>query len=169
MVGNRGRTVKIVYVHASKFGNGAQVAEEFKRIMSTRGAEVEVGHIRETRPKAMESAGLYIFSSPGRIGKPIGSMRRFLKKIDLPAGTKYALLTTEAAPKPDKRTGQLPTEDERRAMGQRVRPVMHDILQGKGLHEVAEEAVFVTGLKGPLEAGWKEKVANFAARLPVGE
>jgi hypothetical protein len=46
---------------------------------------------------------VYVFSSPGRIGKPIGGMRRFLKKVKLPAGTRYAILTTEAAPKPDKK------------------------------------------------------------------
>jgi hypothetical protein len=33
-----------------------------------------------------------------RTGKPIGGMRRFLKKVGLPAGTKYAILTTEMAP-----------------------------------------------------------------------
>ncbi len=160
--------MKIVYLHASKFGNGQLVADEFKRIMTARGVEVQVAHVRECRPQALEPADLYIFSSPGRIGRPIGTMRRFLKKVDLPAGTRYALLTTESAPKPDKRTGKLPSEDERRAKGQRVRPVMHDILQGKGLHELAEEAVFVTAAKGPLESGWKEKVAKFAAHLPAG-
>jgi hypothetical protein len=38
---------------------------------------------------------------------------------------------------------------------------------GKGLVEVAAEKVFVTGLKGPLEEGWQDKVARFAARIPV--
>ena len=39
-------------------------------------------------------------------------MRRFLKRVSVPAGTRYALLTTEVMPKPDKKTGRLPTEDE---------------------------------------------------------
>jgi hypothetical protein len=160
--------MRIVYLHASKFGNGLLVADEFKRIMAAKGVEVRVAHIRESRPKELEPADLYIFSSPGRMGRPIGAMRRFLKKVDLPAGTKYALLTTESAPKPDKRTCLLPSEDERRASGQRVRPVMHDILQAKGLHEVAEEVVFVTAVKGPLETGWEEKVAKFSVHLPTG-
>ena len=46
------------------------------------------------------------------MGKPIGGMRRFLKAVKLPAGTRYAILTTEAAPRPDKKTGRMPTEDE---------------------------------------------------------
>ena len=65
------------------------------------------------------------------MGKPIGGMRRFLKKLNLPAGTKYAVLTTEAAPQPDKKTGKVPTEEEL-AKWQRVRPIINEILQGEG-------------------------------------
>jgi hypothetical protein len=158
--------VKIEYLHASKFGNGAMVAEEFSRQMAARGVTVGIHHIRDAQPGHLPPADLYLFSSPGRIGKPIGSMRRFLKKVGLPAGTKYAVLTTEAAPKPDKRTGQVPT-DEDLARYQRVRPIMNEILQGKGLVEVAEDKVLVTRIKGPLEDGWQQKVAAFAARIPV--
>ena len=46
------------------------------------------------------------------MGRPIGGMRRFLKKVRLPAGTKYAILTTEMTPKPGKKTGRVPTEEE---------------------------------------------------------
>jgi hypothetical protein len=159
--------MKIEYLHASKYGDGAMVAEEFSRRMSARGVTVDVHHIREARPSELPPADLYLFSSPGRFGKPIGGMRRFLKKVELPAGTKYAILTTEAAPKPDRKTGRVPTDEELVATGQRVRPIMNEILQGKGLVEVAEDKVFVTGLKGPLEDGWQRKVEVFAARIPV--
>jgi hypothetical protein len=113
---------------------------------------------------------LYVFSSPGRFGKPIRDMRRFLKKLSLPAGTRYALLTTEAQPKPEKKTGRMPT-DEELASYQRVRPIMDELLQGKGLRKVAEEKVYVTGLKGPLEEGWEKKVQAFATRVgaAIGE
>lgn len=158
--------MKIEYFHASKFGNGAMVAEEFKARMADRGAAVEVHHVRDARPKEMPPADLYLFSSPGRMGRPIGRMRRFLKKAVLPPGTKYAILTTEGAPRPDKKTGRLPTEEEQ-AKWQRVIPIMNEILQGKGLVKVAEGKVLVTGLKGPLEEGWREKVEAYAARLPV--
>jgi multimeric flavodoxin WrbA len=157
--------MRIEYFHASKFGNGATVAEEFKTLMAARGVDVEVHHIRDASPRHVPAADLYVFSSPGRMGKPIGSMRRFLKKLTLPAGTRYALLVTEAAPRPDK-NGQLPTEEER-ARWQRVVPIMNETLQNKGLVEVAEEKVQVTAMKGPLEDGWRQKVAAFANRLPV--
>jgi menaquinone-dependent protoporphyrinogen IX oxidase len=157
--------MKIEYLHASKYGNGAMVAEEFSKQMAARGVTVEVHHIREARPEELPSAELYLFSSPGRFGKPIRGMRRFLKKVELPAGTRYAILTTEAAPHPD-RAGHVPAEEEM-AMWQHVRPVMNEILQGKGLVEVAEDKVLVKEIKGPLEEGWQHKVAAFAARIPI--
>ena len=156
--------MKIEYFHASKFGNGVKVADEFKRLMAARGVAVNVHHIREARPKELTPADLYVFSSPGRIGKPIGSMRRFLKKVRLEPGTKYAILTTEGAPQPNKKTGKMPTEEEI-AKYERVRPVMNELLQAKGLKKVAEGNVLVTGMKGPLEEGWQKKVETFAAQI----
>ena len=101
--------MNIEYLHASKYGNGAMVAAEFERQMAARGVSVEVHHIREAKPSDLHPADLYVFSSPGRLGKPIGGMRRFLTKVTLPAGTPSAILTTEAAPEPDrKRAGCRP-------------------------------------------------------------
>jgi menaquinone-dependent protoporphyrinogen IX oxidase len=158
--------MKIEYLHASKYGNGAMVAAEFEEQMAAQGVVVDVHHIREVRPRGLAPADLYVFSSPGRFGKPIGRMRRFLKKVTLPAGTRYAILTTEAAPKPDKKSGRVPT-DEELARWQRVRPMMNEILQGKGLVNVAEDKVHVTGLKGPPEEGWQKTVEAFAIRIPA--
>jgi menaquinone-dependent protoporphyrinogen IX oxidase len=158
--------MKIEYLHASKYGNGAMVAQEFSTQMAARGVTVDVHHIREARRGELPAADLYLFSSPGRFGKPIRGMRRFLKKAELPAGTRYALLTTEAAAHPDQ-AGHVPTEEEM-AKWQRVRPVMNEILRAKGLVEVAEGTVRVTGVKGPLEEGWRHKVEAFAASIPVG-
>jgi menaquinone-dependent protoporphyrinogen IX oxidase len=154
----------IEYVHASKFGNGGKVAARFKEQMAAKGVQVDIHHIRETRPAELPSADLYVFSSPGRFGKPIRGMRRFLKKVSLPAGSRYAVLTTEAMPKPDKKTGRVPIEEEL-ARYQHVRPIMNELLQGKGLVKLGEDAVHVTGLKGPLEDGWEMKVDAFAAAL----
>ena len=159
--------MKIEYVHASKFGNGAAVAAEFQERMAARGVTVDVHHIRGVKPAELSPADLYVFSSPGRMGKPIGGMRRFLRKVRLPAGTRFAVLTTEMAPSPDKKTGRMPTEEEL-ARWQRVRPIMNEILQGKGLVHVLDDKVHVTGLRGPLEEGWRDKVEAFAARITSG-
>lgn len=160
--------MKIEYTHASKYGNGATVAEEFKHRMVTRGATVDVHHIADVNPKDLSPADMYVFSSPGRMGKPIRAMRRFLKDLRLPSGTRYALLTTEMAPQPDKKTGRMPTEEEI-CKHQRVRPIMHELLQGKGLVPVGEDKVYVTDIKGPLEEGWQQKVEAFADRLTVAD
>ena len=159
-------SMTIEYLHASKFGNGAMVAARFKEKMAANGVDVDVHHIRDVRPAELQSADLYVFSSPGRLGKPIRGMRRFLKKASVPAGARYAILTTEAMPRPDKKTGRVPTEEEL-ARSQRVRSIMNELLQSKGLVKVGEDKVYVTGLKGPLEDGWEMKVDDFAAALCV--
>jgi hypothetical protein len=156
--------MQIAYFHASKFGNGARVAGEFARVMGEKGSSVEVRHIADADPEALAPADLYVFSSPGRMGRPLRGVRRFLADVRLPAGTRYALLTTEMAPRPDKKTGKLPTEDEI-ARWQHVRPIMNELLQAKGLVKVAEEKVHVLAMKGPLEEGWEAKVAAFATTL----
>ena len=159
--------MKIQYLHASKFGNGAAVAAEFQKQMAAEAIEVDIHHIREVDPTELPQADLYVFSSPGRFGKPIRGMRRFLRKVNLPAGTRYAILTTEAGPKPDKKTGRMPTEEEMAQLAkyQRVRPIMNEILQDKGLVPVAEDKLYVTGLKGPLEEGWQDKLSAFAGGI----
>jgi len=99
--------MNIAYYHASKFGNGATVAGEFRKIMADRGVTVGVQHIRDADPRDLAAADLYVFSAPGRFGKPKGNARRFLRKVRLERGTRYAILTTQGAPKPDPKTGQL--------------------------------------------------------------
>lgn len=158
--------MNVEYFHASKYGNGVKVAEEFTRRMASRGVTVNVHHIKDVSAKALPPADLYLFSSPARLGKPIGGMRRFLKGLDAPAGARYAILTTEGAPQPDKKTGRIPTAEEQ-AKYQRVIPIMSEMLQGAGMVEVAAGKVLVTGMKGPLEDGWETKVDAFADAIEV--
>jgi hypothetical protein len=159
-----GLVMNIAYYHASKFGNGAMVAAEFKKIMAGRGITVSVQHIRDVNPKDLPKADLYVFSSPGRFGKPKGNARRFLRQVSLDPGTRYAILTTQGAPKPDPKTGKLPAQEELDRW-ERVIPIMNELLEAKGLKKAAEGAVLVTGIKGPLEEGWQEKVAAFADQI----
>jgi menaquinone-dependent protoporphyrinogen IX oxidase len=153
--------MKVVYVHASKYGNGARVADEFRSRMANHDIAVETHHVEEVEPETIPPADLYVFSSPGRMGRPIRSIRHFLKDVRLPRGTRYALLTTEMAPQPNKKTRVVPT-DEEICRFQHVRPIMIELLQHKGLVKVAEEKVYVTDLRGPLEDGWLAKVDAFA-------
>jgi hypothetical protein len=138
-----GFEMKIEYYHASKYGNGAIVSEEFKKIMASKGVEVNVHHIRDAKPTELPLADIYIFSSPGRIGKPIRSMRHFLKNLRLSSETEYAILTTQVAPRPNKKTGKMPS-DEETARWQRIVPLMDEQLQEKGLKKIADCVVYVT-------------------------
>ena len=156
--------MNIAYYHDSKFGNGATVAGEFKKIMAARGVTVSVQHIRDANPGHLAAADLYVFSSPGRMGKPKGNARRFLRKVSLEPGTRYAILTTQGAPRPDKKTGKLPTQEEQDRW-ERVIPIMNELLEAKGLTKVAAGAVLVTGIKGPLEEGWQDEVTAFADQI----
>jgi flavodoxin len=159
-----GRTT-IEYYHASKYGNGSIVAEEFKRQMAARDVTVNVHHVRNARPREMPRADLYLFSSPGRFGKPIGDMRRFLKEARLPLRAKCAILTTEYAAKPSPNS-TMAFDEEELGRCQRIIPFIEQVLREKGLASVARGRILVTGLKGPLEEGWQEKVAAFISGLP---
>ena len=159
--------MRIEYYHASKYGNGEKVAEEFRIIMSAKGIDVNVHHVKDAKPDQIPSADLYVFSSPGRMGKPIKDMRKFLTRAKLPSGSRYAILATEMNPQPDKNTGKAPTEEE---LGrcQKVIPIMNEMLKDKGLNKVIESKVYVIGIKGPLENRWQEKVGQFAVALLNG-
>ena len=130
--------MNIAYYHASKFGNGAMVAAEFKKIMAGRGITVSVQHIRDANPKDLPKADLYVFSSPGRFGRPKGKARRFLRQVSLDPGTRYAILTTQGAPKPDPKTGELPAQEEL-DRSERVIPIMNELLEAKGLRRPPKE------------------------------
>jgi flavodoxin len=152
--------------HASKFGNGAKVAEELKRVIGTKGHQVNVHHIDESEPRELPPADLYVFGSPTRFGGPIGSMRRFLKKVSLPSGTRYAIFATHSDGVPDKKTGLKPTEEEL-SRDRKTIPTLDDILREKGLVKVAEKVFLVSAdkMKGPLNEGWQAKVEEFATAI----
>lgn len=134
--------------------------------MEAKGHQIIVHHIREAKPKEMPSADLYIFGSPTRFGGPIGSMRRFIKKANLPPGAKYAIFATHADEVPDKKTGRMPTEDDLNLRRKTI-PDLDEILKGKGLVKVADKVfnVNVDTMKGPLKEGWQQKAMEFATAI----
>lgn len=156
--------MRIEIFHASKFGNGERVAKELQRVLAARGLQANVHRIDEVRPRELPPADLYVFSSPTRIGKPLGSARRFVKKVKLPAGTRYAIFATHGAARPDKKTGKMPTPEEM-VKWQRTTSIIDEVLASKGLVKVADMIVYVKDLRGPLEDGWQGKVSEFADRM----
>jgi flavodoxin len=161
-----GILIKIELYHASKFGNGAKVAEELRRVMETKVHQVNVHHIKESKPKELPLADLYVFGSPTRFGGPLGSMRRFIKKVSLPSGTKYAIFATHGDAVPNKKTGLMPTEEELNRWRKTI-PILDEILKEKGLVKVADKIFLVSAetMKGPLKDGWQGKVEEFATTI----
>lgn len=158
--------MKVELYHASKYGNGARVAEEFKKLMIAKGSEVNVHHIDDASPKELPPADLYVFGSPTHFGKAVGGMVRFIKKAALSSGAKYAVFATCSAARPNKKTGKMPTEEEMAAMCQTI-PMLDEHLREKGMTKVAEMKFFVQpeSMKGPLEVGWEDRVAAFVAQI----
>lgn len=155
--------MKVEVYHASKFGNGAAVAKELQRVLELKGHQTSVHHIDESSPKELPPADLYVFGSPTRFGRPIGSMRRFAKKVRLPPGAKYAVYATHGAAVPDKKTGRIPTDEEMSRLRKTI-PVLDEILKEKGFLKVADKMFLVSAeeLKGHLKDGWQGGVEEFA-------
>lgn len=158
--------MKVEIFHASKYGNGEKVVAYLQGLLVVKGHQVDFRHVRDARAKEIPVADLYVFCAPTRLGKPIGKMRRFLKKAILPEGARYALIATHGEPVPNKKTGKMPTPEEIEKYQQNL-PAMDAILKAKGAAKVAEVKVYVKGdtLKGPLADGWERIVEEFAAKL----
>jgi flavodoxin len=161
-----GIQIKIELYHASKYGNGARVAEEIKRVMELKGHQVNVHHIDDAEPKDLPPADMYIFGSPTRMNGPIKSMLKFVKKASLKPGTRFAVFATHADQVPDKRTGQVPTEQELDRK-RRTIPDLDELLQGRGMTKVDAKVFHVTAdvMKGSLKEGWERRVEEFTAAL----
>ncbi len=158
--------MRIEIYHASKFGNGAKIAEELRRVLALKGNEVDVHHIDDANPKELPPANIYVFGAPTRFGGPIGSMKRFLKKIRLPVGTKYATFATHGEVVPNKKTGQMPSEEEVNRMRGTI-TAMDEILNDLEMVKIADKIFLVSAeeMKGHLIEGWQEKVVAFAAEI----
>ena len=149
-------TMRIEYFHASKYGNGAMVAEEFKKVMASRGAEVEVHHFSDAKPKSLPQGGtqpasarLAASASPSGTGPPVPEQGRTASRDEIrhPDHRGRAACPTRRLAACAHRGGA--------GQWQRVRPIMNDILAGQEAHQGGRGKVLVTGMKGPLEEGWQ--------------
>jgi hypothetical protein len=93
-------------------------------------------------------------------------MRRFIKKLSLSSGTKYAVFATHGPTAPDKKTGKMPTEEEMEKWRKTI-PMMDEVLKEKGLVKVADKKFYIVPdtMKGPLQEGWEEMVKEFAGDI----
>jgi flavodoxin len=141
--------MKISIAYDSKYGNGKKCVDYLDSILSAKGNQTSVHYIRETSPESLPEADLYVFSTPTHIGGPPRKMKKFLKKLDIKSeNAKYALMTTCM----DKNTKSLTK--------------MTELLEPKNLTKVTGGIkIKVTGMKGPLETGYEDKLKNFAMEI----
>ncbi len=141
--------MKIFIAYESKYGNGKKVVDHLQNALKGKGHEVQVGLVREVKPKSLPQADLYIFHSPTHVGSPVGKVKKFLKKMDIPQkDAKYALTITHMDP------------------NAKTMAKMDALVQPKGMTKVTDGLqVMVKGMKGPLEEGWEQKVEGFASEL----
>lgn len=141
--------MRICVAYESKYGNGKKCVEFLEKIIRAKGNNTEIHSIREISPESIPEADLYIFSTPTHIGGPPWKMKRFLKKLAFKnENAKYALMTTCM----DENTKSLEK--------------MNQLLEPYGLTKVsAGIKIKVSGMKGPLEDGYQEKIKSFVAEL----
>ena len=141
--------MKVFIAYESKYGNGKKVVDQLQNALKGKGHEVQVGSVREVKPNSVPRADLYIFHSPTHMGSPVGKVKKFLKKMEIPQkDAKYALMATHMDP--DAKT----------------LAKMDVFVQSKGMTKSSEGLkVMVKGMKGPLEEGWEQKVEAFASEL----
>jgi flavodoxin len=138
----------ICIAYYSKYGNGKEAAEHLRDALAKHGHVVLLNSVENIDPKLLPAVDLYVFSSPTHMGSPAGKMKRFLKKLAVPKGSKYALMTTY--------------------MGGNAKTLlkMEKILEKKGYVKAFDGLELkVEGSKGPLAAGYKTFVENFAQKI----
>jgi flavodoxin len=141
--------MKVCITYESKFGNGKQCAHYLHGAFTKKGHEAEIFSIKDVKPDSMPQADLYIFSSPTHVGGPPGKMKKFLKKLEIKVeGSKYALMTTYQDPRT------------------RTLEKMEELLGPTGMTKISKGVkIKVTGMKGPLEDGFEDKLEEFTNQV----
>ena len=141
--------MKVCIAYESKYGNGQKCVEYLKEIVSNKGHAVDLFSVRDVKPNELLQADIYVFSTPTQIGSPARKMKKYLKKINISQeGAKYALLTTHSS-------------DKTEALEK-----MEKLLQPTGMLKITDGLkIKVTGLKGPLEDSYEEKLEAFANNI----
>jgi multimeric flavodoxin WrbA len=145
---------KISISYITKYGNNKTAMEQLSTLLKAKGHEVHLFDVEESGPEQVPLSDLYVFSSSTHIGGLPGKMNKFMKKFPHKSG-RYGLSVTHMVEKggPEKNSGK-------------VLKAMEDDLKELGMTKVVDPlSLTVSGMKGPLEEGWQQKVEVFAVAI----
>lgn len=139
-------TISIIYY--TRFGNNAEVAERLSDELEARGHGVSIHPINEARPSEIPSSDLYIIGSPTQIGSMPIKVSRFLKRMKIKSGSRYAVYNTYA--------------EANSGAAAKITGIMND---QDAVQDSEPLLLAVKDLKGPLEDGWEEKLKLWAEKV----
>jgi flavodoxin len=88
--------MKIVIVYSSRYGNGKKCVDIVDEGLRARGHEVQVINAPQANPNDLPPADMYIFSGATEAFNIAAGIRKYLKKLPVMEGKKYALISTHA-------------------------------------------------------------------------
>jgi flavodoxin len=86
--------MKIVIVYSSRFGNGKKCVDIVVEQLRSKGHEVRVINSQGADPSQIPPADLYIFSGASEAFNIAVGIRKYLKKLHVMEGKRYALIST---------------------------------------------------------------------------
>ena len=142
--------MKINIFYASWFGNGKRVVEELAEILLKKNQEVKLFSIMEKNSlEEIPEADFYVFSSPTRKFSLPANVKDFITDfVPSKSRARYALMTTYM--------------DPRKIALKKMEAILNskDMVKAAGDFDVKS-----IRLKGPLEAGYGEKLLAFADEI----
>ncbi len=146
--------MKAIVVYDSKFGNCKKVAEDVAGGLAEAGVEVNLVQVKGASTGALGGYDVIAIGAPVRAGKPLKSIRKFVKNmqdVSLEGKTLGFFDTYGVAKQPGAGSGYLVLLAKEHPGGAKV--------VEPGL------SVLVKGMKGPLEDGAMEKAREFGKKL----
>lgn len=86
--------MKFVIIYSSRFGNGKKCVDIVEEHLRKKGHEVPVINAPQADPANIPPADMYIFSGASEAFNIAVGIRKYLKKLPVMKGQKYALIST---------------------------------------------------------------------------
>ena len=140
---------RVLIAYTSYFGNSKSSAEEFARLMESKGIQTETVSVTEGQTPSTEWDVLVLFT-PVRRGSIVGKTKKFVEQPTA-GGAAFALVVSHAAPK-----GSIfsPVRSSEALQAQ---------LLARGMRQAADITyIRVAGVKGPKEEGYLDVLARLA-------